>query len=239
MAFPLLPLADLFKEIALALLCRTDWVKRVRKEARDCFSCRWKWRSEAWQLARELERRCQRVFYDNYSSYCKRLKILFLRWFYKVKINEVLICELRLQKQKIRKQMLSWTPRNLQTLQNLPLHFQIDLNKLLNFFSPIGSQVCLEQYFVGLKIWGPTPGSTCPPTQPWSSLQFPRNISSKQVPSPGLEWAVVRTAVQNSAKTLSNGVTTMQLKMVVAMLKYEPRDARSSYILIESMDQNV
>lgn len=31
----------------------------------------------------------------------------------------------------------------------------------------------------------------------------------------------------------------MQLKMVVAMLKYEPRDARSSYILIESMDQNV
>ena len=46
----------------------------------------------------------------------------------------------------------------------------------------------------------------------------------------------MRTVVQNSAKTLSNGVTTMQLKMVVAMLKYEPRDARSSYFLIESMD---
>ena len=155
-----------------------------------------------------------------------------------MKINEVLICELRLQKQKIRKQMPSWTPRNLQTLQNLPLHFQIDLNKLWNSPppSPIGSQVCLEQYFVGLKIWGPTPGSTCPPPEPWSSLQFPRNISSKQVPSPGLEWAVVRTVVQNSAKTLSNSVTTMQLKMVVAMLKYEPRDARSSYFLIESMD---
>ena len=124
--------------------------------------------------------------------------------------------------------MPSWTPRNLQTLQNLPLHFQVDLNKLWNIFPPIGSQAYLEQYFVGLKIWGPTAGSTCLPPQ---ALKFPPISQKLQLQTGSFSWVRVSSCEYCCAKTLSNGVTTMQLKMVVAMLKYEPRDARSFYFL--------
>lgn len=132
-----------------------------------------------------------------------RLENTFLRWFYKVKINEVLICELRLQKQKIRKQMPSWTPRNLQTLQNLPLHFQIDLKQAFEFFPPIGSQVCLEAVLCrtrDLRTHTRFHVSPHPALEVPSPL--PRNISSKQVPSPGLEWAVVTTAAAKPCKNI-------------------------------------
>lgn len=76
---------------------------------------------------------------------------------------------------------------------------------------------------------------------PHAPLKFTpifRDISSQQIPSLGLEWGVEGTVIKNSTKTQSKGITTMQLQMVVAMLKYQPRDARS-YFSVEATNQNV
>lgn len=88
------------------------------------------------------------------------------------------------------------------------------------------------------EIRGAAQGLMCP----WdisSLLQCLRDTNTQQVPALGLEWGVVGTVVQNSTKALAKGVTIMQLQMVVAVWKYRPRDARSSYISTEATNENV
>lgn len=152
-----------------------------------------------------------------------------------MKINEVLISELRLRKTKhnTTKQMASWTPKKITDLAKLTSSFPNRFEQLWGFFS-IDSQVWLEQYFV--ITWDL--GTNKVPHAPLKFTPIFRDTNSQQIPSLGLEWGVEGTVIKNSTKTQSKGITIMQLQMVVAMLKYKPRDARS-YFSVEATNQNV